>query len=242
MKINEILVESTVDEGVVSAVKNFGQNMAKGWAAAKTGYQSSQTSREQEEHTKKVSAGALQKWVAIDKNIKLSGQQSTPAQAVQWFTKFTEVAPTSSPANTSLNTMTQWVTKEISNFMANRSLGADATPASTATTPAAKVAKPVAKVAKPAAQTAALPTIGGIGPNDPRYAALAAKVKNAPATPGKFDWAEEIHPTDAATPAPPGWAKLKIPPSIQHGNESPYRFVNQKYLQDFLKQGWVSAK
>lgn len=29
----------------------------------------------------------------------------------------------------------------------------------------------------------ALPTIGGIGPNDPRYAALAAKTKNAPATP-----------------------------------------------------------
>jgi hypothetical protein len=31
--------------------------------------------------------------------------------------------------------------------------------------------------------TAPLPTIGGIGPNDPRYAALAAKTKNAPATP-----------------------------------------------------------
>jgi hypothetical protein len=31
--------------------------------------------------------------------------------------------------------------------------------------------------------SAPLPTIGGIGPNDPRYAALAAKTKNAPATP-----------------------------------------------------------
>lgn len=28
-----------------------------------------------------------------------------------------------------------------------------------------------------------LPTIGGIGPNDPRYAALAARTRNAPATP-----------------------------------------------------------
>ena len=213
MKINEILTENTVDEGFVDSVKNLGQNFASGLkggakigarnaqgkftkagliataankigkgvaaipklpqaiAAAKTGYQASQTSRQQAEQTKKVASGALQKWVAVDQNIKLSGTQSQPAQAVQWFTKFTGVAPTIAPANTSLNVMTQWITKEISNFMAARALA----PAEAPTTPAAKVAKPI----KPTA----LPTIGGIGPTDPRYAALAAKTSTAPATP-----------------------------------------------------------
>ena len=213
MKINEILTENTVDEGFVDSVKNLGQNFASGlkggakigarnaqgkftkagliataankigkgvaaipklpqaFAAAKTGYQASQTSRQQAEQTKKVASGALQKWVAVDQNIKLSGTQSQPAQAVQWFTKFTGVAPTIAPANTSLNVMTQWITKEISNFMAARALA----PAEAPTTPAAKVAKPI----KPTA----LPTIGGIGPTDPRYAALAAKTSTAPATP-----------------------------------------------------------
>jgi len=179
MKINEILTENTVDEGFVDSLKNLGQNVAgkanilgKGIAAAKTGYQASQVSRQQAEQTKKVAAGALQKWVAIDTNIKLSGQQSQPAQAVQWFTTFTGVAPTIAPANTSLNTMSQWVNTEVSNFIAKRALGPAATPA-----PIAKVAKP-----KPAKPTA-LPTIGGIGPTDPRYAALAAKTSTAPATP-----------------------------------------------------------
>lgn len=156
----------------VAAVPGIANNLGKGIAAAKTGYKASQVSRQQEEQTKKVAAGALQKWVAIDKNIKLSGQQSQPAQAVQWFTTFTGAAPTTTPANTSLNTMSQWVNTEVSNFMAKRALGSPATSA-----PAAKVVNP-----KPTKPTA-LPTIGGIGPTDPRYAALAAKTKNAAPTP-----------------------------------------------------------
>jgi hypothetical protein len=78
--------------------------------------------------------------------------------------------------------------------------------------------------------------------------AQATKPKTAPATnpnqpaAGKFDWDEEVHTTDANTPAPSGWVKLKIPPSIQPGKESPYRLVHQKYAQDWIANGWVSAK
>lgn len=117
MKINEILIENILSKGI---------------AAAKRGYRASQASRQQEEQTKKLAAGALQKWVAIDKNIKLSGQQPAPAQAVQWFTTFTGgVAPTTTPTNTSLNTMSQWLNTEISNVMAQRELGTSSQPAST---------------------------------------------------------------------------------------------------------------
>jgi|694.fasta_scaffold11802_16 hypothetical protein len=167
---------------IATAVNKLGKGVAaipklpQAVAAAKTGYQASQTSKQQAEQTKKVATGALQKWVAIDKNIKLSGQQAQPAQAVQWFTTFTGSAPTTTPANTSLNTMSQWVNTEVSNFMAKRALGPAATPAPTPT-----VAK--SQTTKSTKTTAPLPTIGGIGPNDPRYAALAAKTKNAPATP-----------------------------------------------------------
>jgi hypothetical protein len=78
--------------------------------------------------------------------------------------------------------------------------------------------------------------------------AQATKPKTAPATnpnqpaAGKFDWDEEVHTTDANTPAPSGWVKLKIPPSIQPGKESPYRLVHQKYAQDWIANGWVLAK
>ena len=46
--------------------------------------------------------------------------------------------------------------------------------AATTTTTSAPTAAPA---------TAPLPTIGGIGPSDPRYAALAARTRHAPATP-----------------------------------------------------------
>jgi len=94
-------------------------------------------------------------------------------------------------------------------------------------------------------------SIGGqrLDPTKPGDKAIIDKLKTAPATKpataqpaaGKFDWDEETHTTDATTPAPAGWVKLKIPPSIQPGNESPYRLVNRKYAQDWLANGWVLA-
>lgn len=52
-----------------------------------------------------------------------------------------------------------------------------ATPAPAATTPN------IGNTRRTPAATAPLPTIGGIGPSDPRYAALAARTRNAPPTP-----------------------------------------------------------
>lgn len=114
MKINEILQEGIVD---------FAKKIGGAVSAAKTGYQTAQVSKQQAARTNKVAAGALQKWTEINQNIVASGQQSTPAQAVQWFTTFSGKPPTKSPANTSPVTMKQWVTSEINNFMAIRALG-----------------------------------------------------------------------------------------------------------------------
>jgi hypothetical protein len=71
--------------------------------------------------------------------------------------------------------------------------------------------------------------------------APVSKPATAQPAAGKFDWDEETHTTDATTPAPAGWVKLKIPPSIQPGNESPYRLVHRKYAQDWLANGWILA-
>ena len=108
----------------------------------------------------------------------------------------------------------------------------------------------------PAVSTASTTTepysIGGqkLDPAKPGDKAIIDKLKTAQATKpataqptaGKFDWDEETHTTDETTPAPAGWVKLKIPPSIQPGNESPYRLVHQKYAQDWIANGWVLAK
>lgn len=51
------------------------------------------------------------------------------------------------------------------------------------TTPATAAPAPAPSYRRTPPATAPLPTIGGIGPSDPRYAALAARTRNAPATP-----------------------------------------------------------
>jgi len=193
MKINEILAESTVDEGFV----DFAKKVGGAFSAAKQGYQTSQVSRQQADQTTKVVTTALQKWIAINQNILASGQQSTPTQAVQWYTNFSGKAPTAPPANTTDTVMKQWLAKEISNFMAIRALGPAATPPAPTRT-GGKVAGKVSQSASAVRQRQARankttvtpqpkvtpqPTIGGLGPNDPRYAALAAATKNASATP-----------------------------------------------------------
>ena len=111
MKVNEVLTEAPLDWN-------------QGWAGVEAGMTSNKADAEQAQQTKRVVTTALQKWTALAQQIKAaSGQEPTPQQATDWFTKFTGVAPTAAPANTTAATLNQWLTKEISNVMVQRAAG-----------------------------------------------------------------------------------------------------------------------
>ena len=111
MKITEVLVEAPL-------------NWNQGWAGVEAGMTANKAEAEQAKQTKNVVTIALQKWAAIAQQMKAaSGQDPTPQQATDWFTKFTGSAPTAAPANTTAATLNQWLTKEISNVMVQRAAG-----------------------------------------------------------------------------------------------------------------------
>lgn len=134
MKITEVLVEAPL-------------NWNQGWAGVEAGMTANKAEAEQAKQTKNVVTIALQKWAAIAQQMKAaSGQDPTPQQATDWFTKFTGSAPTAAPANTTAATLNQWLTKEISNVMVQRAAG---TPQAQ---PGAQQAQPGAQQAQPDAQ------------------------------------------------------------------------------------------
>ena len=142
MKITEVLVEAPL-------------NWNQGWAGVEAGMTANKAEAEQAKQTKNVVTIALQKWAAIAQQMKAaSGQDPTPQQATDWFTKFTGSAPTAAPANTTAATLNQWLTKEISNVMVQRAAGTpQAQPGAQQAQPGAQQAQPDAQ-AQPGAQQA----------------------------------------------------------------------------------------
>ena len=137
MKINEVTTKQ-LDEGpldfarkVGAGVKGAYQGLKTGGlggigAGAQAGYQAAGAAQAQTTKIKTVANQALQKWAAYNQNIKTStGTNASPEQTMAWFSQFMGQEPTSSPpaGNNPAQTQ-QWLTKEISSYMAQKELPA----------------------------------------------------------------------------------------------------------------------
>lgn len=118
MKINEVLSEGAIEEGLADFAQSF-------YGAGK---QAKQASAQQAAVTKQVTSAALQKWAKVAQSLQAAGQDVTPEAAVRWFSKFINGQPTSSPTGVKPNDISQWLTKEISNYIAQKELGAATAP------------------------------------------------------------------------------------------------------------------
>jgi hypothetical protein len=122
MKINEVLKESQVDEGLL----DFGKKVvagAKGLAQGgmKAGWQAQDAANKQAKNLQKIVTNALKKWAAQSQTIQAStGAPATPQDVVNWFTSFAGVAPVDKNPKTAPALLNQWLSKEISTYMLNK--------------------------------------------------------------------------------------------------------------------------
>ena len=91
---------------------------------AKAGYQTAGDAQAQSAKIKTIAGQTLQKWNAYNQNVKTStGADATPDQATAWFTQFMGREPASPPpAGNNPVQIQQWLTKEISGYMAQKEL------------------------------------------------------------------------------------------------------------------------
>ena len=217
MKITEVLVEAPL-------------NWNQGWAGVEAGMTANKAEAEQAKQTKNVVTIALQKWAAIAQQMKAaSGQDPTPQQATDWFTKFTGSAPTAAPANTTAATLNQWLTKEISNVMVQRAAGTpQAQPGAQQAQPDAQ-AQPGAQQAQPDAQAQA-----GAQQAQPGAQAQAGAQQ---AQPGAQAQAATDNSQIFADPAAfkAEWDKYVASKSAT----APYQLISDPAMLEVLKNMWM---
>ena len=114
MKINEILTEGPLD-----LVGKLGAKI-KG---AVSNYQSASAQKDQQIKVNNIVKGALQKWNAVQANLTAAGKDVTPETFLQWYNKFSGgQKPTSELTGSNPESIKQWLTKEIANYLANKEL------------------------------------------------------------------------------------------------------------------------
>ena len=135
MKINEVTTKQ-LDEGPLDFAKKVGAGIKGAYqglkagglggvgAGAQAGYRTAGAAQAQSTKIKTIAGQALDKWAAYNQNIKTStGADATPEQATGWFTQFMGRAPASPPpAGNNPVQIQQWLTKEISGYMAQKEL------------------------------------------------------------------------------------------------------------------------
>ena len=124
MKINEILNEHKLEEGPLDFARKVGagiQGLKKGGlAGARAGYTAQGAAQAQTGVNKKVLASALDRFNKFAAPITAAGRTVSIQQAQAWFTKFSGVAPTSTPKTTDSVGIQQWLIKEIPAYMATK--------------------------------------------------------------------------------------------------------------------------
>lgn len=134
MKINEIVTEGILDFGKKAVASAKG--LKGGISGAKAGWQAQGSKNVQTDKINKATSVALQKWSEVAQSIQTStGELPTPEQAQQWFAKFSGTPATSAPVQMSDVGIKNWLTKEVSGYMASKAMApapAPQQPASTA--------------------------------------------------------------------------------------------------------------
>jgi hypothetical protein len=127
MKINEVTVKEASLGQIGAGIKGAYQGFKAGGlgnigAGAKAGYQAAGAAQAQSAKIKTIAGQTLQKWNAYNQNVKTStGADATPDQATAWFTQFMGREPASPPpAGNNPVQIQQWLTKEISGYMAQK--------------------------------------------------------------------------------------------------------------------------
>ena len=183
MKTNEIIQEGPLD---------FAKNMVAGFKGAKAGYNQSAATNAQKDKTNAIVKKAIDQWNATAGQIAQGGTQATGDQAVQWLTKFLGKAPAGKPAGDSPAQISQFITQEITQHIANRAtqgLGGATAPAATdaTTAPAAPGATPPPTApAADATAPATAPAADATAPAEPATPAAA------PAKPGANEFAQKL--------------------------------------------------
>jgi hypothetical protein len=139
MKINEVLATQPIDEGVWDTVKQAGAGLAGATRGAigaikpgekfapiqgaKAGVAASAASSQQQDLVNRVTQRAVADWAKHSQNLTASGKTPKPADAQSWFTGFTggKSKPTTLPTSTSPGAMQQWLSKQVAEYMVNKS-------------------------------------------------------------------------------------------------------------------------
>ena len=123
MKINEV-----IQEGIINTVKGF----IPGTAARAV----KKSTKQQNTVISNVVKNLLQQWGVVQANLQKSNQTPTPQQVAQWFEKFAGTQVSSAPANTDASTISNWLTQEVSSYLASKQLGTPEQTPPTQPTPA----------------------------------------------------------------------------------------------------------
>jgi hypothetical protein len=139
MKINEIVLENQVNEGIFDKAKAVGagikgaaQGLLRGAPiqGAKAGVTASTAASKQTDLINRVVQKAVQAWATHSQTLTTAGTPPKPADAVAWFTKFSGGAstPSTAPSSIAPAAMQQWLTKEVAQYMAKKGTASPVAP------------------------------------------------------------------------------------------------------------------
>lgn len=118
MKINEVLVESQINElGAIKAIGGAIAGLKGGVAGAKGGYAAGKAAAEEQDLINRTVQKAMTSWGQQQQRLKMAGQQVNPETAAQWFAEFSRQPASSAPKSVNPGDITTWLNQEVAKYL-----------------------------------------------------------------------------------------------------------------------------